>query len=139
MACGGSDREHLRRLLTCPMLQSGERVTRLDDLQDIDELHVVEVGARLLHLCILSKWPRTGTIMAHGLLHGRRHHQNGAGTMTACKPLGPRTCPPYAVVRRPPRRHLSAPQRSPAAATAATPAPCLPRAAGPTAVRCRRC
>ncbi len=27
------------------VLQSGERVTRLDDLQDIDELHVVEVTA----------------------------------------------------------------------------------------------
>lgn len=28
-----------------PWAQSGERVVRLDDLQDIDELHVVEVSA----------------------------------------------------------------------------------------------
>jgi len=31
--------------VTSYVLQSGERVTRLDDLQDIDELHVVEVTA----------------------------------------------------------------------------------------------
>ena len=33
-------------------LQSGERVTRLDDLQDIDELHVVEVSIR--PICLLT-------------------------------------------------------------------------------------
>ena len=37
--------------LTISSLQSGEKVTNLDELQDIDELHVVEVrGRRFVHL-----------------------------------------------------------------------------------------
>ena len=46
----GMSAVHLVLTLSVPcFVQSGEQVTRLDDLQDIDELHVVEV-------CLLAPW-----------------------------------------------------------------------------------
>ena len=57
-----------------------------------------------------------------------------------CKPqIYHSSSPSTMVVRRPLRRLQSVPQRSPAAATAAIPAPCPPQAAGQMAVRWRQC
>ena len=101
------------------VVQSGERVARLDDLQDIDELYVVEV--RPLH--------------SHCSSGRYLDHRTCAATAGPCpRPamwqwllFEPGLLPWQKALCMPSRRELllqSAQRRLLAAATAATPAPC---------------
>ncbi len=119
------------------LLQSGERVVRLDDLQDIDELHVVEVLDAPCRSAVHHQQFCDATQLAV------TPFKVVTCSLTQCNvvclmPTGDGSVVSVAAASRLLRLHPSAPRPSPAEATAATPAPCPRRGAGPMAV-CSSC